>query len=159
MSSMWSKQFQRGMRARTDGVRSVISSENLSGVNLTFFMLGETWLQYFLPGKPYGSQGLFGGIHALCIHSLCFLVTLCFSCHEFRSAVFFPFWWDFENIYIFRWFEVGCAIWAQTSQISASQIKAPIGSVFQKYVYSSFMVKMRIDLGCFELFWCILGWG
>ncbi len=33
------------------------------------------------------------------------------------------------------------------SQIGASQIKAPIGSTFQKYVYSSFMVKMRIDLG------------
>ncbi len=33
------------------------------------------------------------------------------------------------------------------SQISASQIKAPIGSIFQKYVCSTFMVKMRIDLG------------
>ncbi len=54
---------------------------------------------------------------------------------------------------VFRWFEVGCAIWAQMSQIGASQIKAPIGSDFQKYVYSSFMVKMRIDLGSFRLFW------
>ncbi len=33
------------------------------------------------------------------------------------------------------------------SQISASQIEAPIGSVFQKYVSSTLMVKMRIDLG------------
>ncbi len=51
---------------------------------------------------------------------------------------------------------MGCAIWAQMSQIGASQIKAPIGSVFQKYVYSSFMVKMRIDsgsLGFFSSFW------
>ncbi len=33
------------------------------------------------------------------------------------------------------------------SQISASQIEAPIGSLFQKYVSSTFIVKMRIDLG------------
>ncbi len=33
------------------------------------------------------------------------------------------------------------------SQIRASQIEAPIGSVFQKYVSSTFMVKMRINLG------------
>ncbi len=33
------------------------------------------------------------------------------------------------------------------SQIGASQIEAPIGSLFQKYVSSTFMVKMRIDLG------------
>ncbi len=45
------------------------------------------------------------------------------------------------------------------SQIGASQIEAPIGSVFQKYVSSSFIVKMRIDLGPFGLFWFILGWG
>ncbi len=38
------------------------------------------------------------------------------------------------------------------SQISVSQIKAPIGSVFQKHMYSSFIVKMRIDLGSFGLF-------
>ncbi len=45
------------------------------------------------------------------------------------------------------------------SQIGASQIEAPIGSLFQKYVSSSFMVKMRIDLGSLGLFWFILGWG
>ncbi len=45
------------------------------------------------------------------------------------------------------------------SQIGASQIEAPIGSLFQNYVSSSFMVKMRIDLGPFGLFWFILGWG
>ncbi len=61
--------------------------------------------------------------------------------------------------FVFRWFEVGRVIWAQMSQIGVSQIKAPISSVFQKYVYSSFMVKMRIDLGTFGLFWFILGWG
>ncbi len=33
------------------------------------------------------------------------------------------------------------------SQIGASEIEAPIGSLFQKYVSSTFMVKMRIDLG------------
>ena len=54
---------------------------------------------------------------------------------------------------------MGCMIWAQVSQIGASQIKAPTGSIFQKYVYSSLMVKMRIDLGSFGLFWFILGWG
>ncbi len=32
------------------------------------------------------------------------------------------------------------------SQIAASQIEAPIGSLFQKYVSSTFIVKMRIDL-------------
>ncbi len=50
-------------------------------------------------------------------------------------------------------------IWAQMNQIRARQIKAPIGSVFQKYVYSSFIVKTRIDLRSFGLFWFILGWG
>ncbi len=57
---------------------------------------------------------------------------------------------------IFKWFDM---ISAQASQISASQIKAPVGSVFQKYVYSSLMVKMRIDSGSFGLFWFILCWG
>ncbi len=47
----------------------------------------------------------------------------------------------------------------KVSEIRASKIKSPIGSIFQKYVYSSFMVKMRIDLGSFGLFWFILGWG
>ncbi len=45
------------------------------------------------------------------------------------------------------------------SQIGASQIKAPIGSVFQKYVYSSLIVKIRINSGSYRLFWFILGWG
>ncbi len=42
------------------------------------------------------------------------------------------------------------------SQIGGSQIKAPIGSLFLKYVSSSFIVKMRIDLdllGSFGSFW------
>ncbi len=50
-------------------------------------------------------------------------------------------------------------IWAQMSQIGVSQIKAPTGSIFQKYVHSSFIVKMRIDLGSFGLVWFIFGWG
>ncbi len=33
------------------------------------------------------------------------------------------------------------------SQIGASQIKAPMGSIFLKYVYSSLIVKIRINLG------------
>ncbi len=49
--------------------------------------------------------------------------------------------------------------WAQVSQIGVSQIKAPIGSIFHKYVYSSFIVKMRINSGSFGLFWFILGGG
>ena len=42
----------------------------------------------------------------------------------------------------------------KVSQIGVSQIKSPVGRVFEKYVYSSFMVKMRIGL-----FWFNLGWG
>ncbi len=33
------------------------------------------------------------------------------------------------------------------------QVKAPVGRVNKKYVYSSFMVKMAIDLGSFSSFW------
>ncbi len=61
--------------------------------------------------------------------------------------------------HLLRWFEVGCAIWAQMRHIGVSQIKAPTGSIFQKYVYSSFMVKIRIGLGSFRLFWFIFGLG
>ncbi len=63
---------------------------------------------------------------------------------------------------IFRWFEeLGpiCELLEKASEIGVSEIKSPIGSLFQKYVCSSFMVKMRIDLGSFGLFWFILGWG
>ncbi len=61
-----------------------------------------------------------------------------------------------------RWFEEPgpiCELLAKASKIEVSEIKSPIGSICQKYVYSSFMVKMRIDLGPFGLFWFILGWG
>ncbi len=66
----------------------------------------------------------------------------------------------FENFYCLflgdlRW----VARLGLTRQIGASQILAPIGSVFLKYVYSTFMVKMRTDLGSLGLFWFILGWG
>ncbi len=67
-----------------------------------------------------------------------------------------------ERQILFRWFEeLGpiCELLEKASEIGVSEIKSPIGSVFQKYVYSSFMVKMRIDLGSFGLFWFILGWG
>ena len=50
-------------------------------------------------------------------------------------------------------------IWAQVSQIDASQIKAPTGRINKKYVYTYFMVKMRINLRYFGLFWFNLGWG
>ncbi len=62
----------------------------------------------------------------------------------------------------FRWFEeLGpiCELLEKVSEIGVSEIKSPIGSLIQKYVSSSFMVKMRIDLGSFGLFWFILGWG
>ncbi len=63
---------------------------------------------------------------------------------------------------IFRWFEeLGpiCELLEKASEIGVNEIKSPIGSLFQKYVSSIFMVKMRIDLGSFGLFWFILGWG
>ncbi len=63
---------------------------------------------------------------------------------------------------IFRRFEeLGpiCELLETVSKIEESEIKSPAGSICQKYVYSSFMVKMRIDLGSFGLFWFILGWG
>ncbi len=41
-----------------------------------------------------------------------------------------------EKPCVLGWFEVGCMIWAQVNQISASQIKSPAGSIFQKYIYS-----------------------
>ncbi len=50
----------------------------------------------------------------------------------------------------FRWFEEGCMIWAQASQIGASQIKAPIGRVHEKYVYTCFHGQ---DKDQFEVFW------
>ncbi len=67
-----------------------------------------------------------------------------------------------DKLLLFRWFEeLGpiCELLEKASEIEVSGIKSPIGSIFQKYVYSSFMVKMRIDLGPFGLFWFILGWG
>ncbi len=51
------------------------------------------------------------------------------------------------------------SFWKKASEIGVSEIKSPIGSLFQKYVSSSFMVKMRIDLGSLGLFQFILGWG
>ncbi len=33
----------------------------------------------------------------------------------------------------------------KASQINVSQIKSPTGSLYQKYVYSSLMIKMRIN--------------
>ncbi len=49
---------------------------------------------------------------------------------------------------IFRWFEeLGpiCELLRKVSEIGASKIKFPIGRVLQKYVYTCFMVKMRIN--------------
>ncbi len=36
--------------------------------------------------------------------------------------------------------------------------KSPVGSINQKYVYACFMVKIRINLGSFGVFWFNLGW-
>ncbi len=41
----------------------------------------------------------------------------------------------------------------------ATEIKAPVGSVYQNHVYTCFMVKMRINFASFELLWFNLGWG
>ncbi len=57
---------------------------------------------------------------------------------------------------------MGRAIWEvleKASQIGVRQIKSPVGRVFQKYVYTYFMVKMKIKLRSFGLFWFKLGWG
>ncbi len=63
---------------------------------------------------------------------------------------------------IFRWFEeLGpiCELLEKVIKIEVIEIKSPVGIDFQKYVYSSFMVKVKINLGPFGLFWFILGWG
>ncbi len=54
-----------------------------------------------------------------------------------------------------------CMIWElleKESQVSVSQIKSPAGRVLQKYVYTFFMVKMRINLRSFGLFWINFCW-
>ncbi len=57
--------------------------------------------------------------------------------------------WGFPTpTVIFRWFEEGCVIWARLKK------RDP-----KTYVYTYFMVKMRINLGSFGLFWFNLGWG
>ena len=43
--------------------------------------------------------------------------------------------------------------------IGASEIQSHIGRVFQKYVYTCSIVKMRINIRSFGLFWFNLGWG
>ncbi len=52
-----------------------------------------------------------------------------------------------------------CELLEKVSEIRASEIKLPTGRVFQKYVYTCFMVKMRINFRSFGLFWLNLGWG
>ncbi len=51
----------------------------------------------------------------------------------------------------------GCAMWVVLEKVT--EVKATEGRVNQKYVYSSFMVKIRIIWGSFGLFWFNLGWG
>ncbi len=49
----------------------------------------------------------------------------------------------------------GCAIWAlleKATQITAIEFKAPTSRVYKKYVYNSFLVKMRIDFRPVALF-------
>ena len=67
--------------------------------------------------------------------------------------------WDTGIFVYFWWFEEGCVIWTQVSWIRASQIKAHIVRVYEKYVYTYFMVKMRINLRSLGLFWFNLDWG
>ncbi len=38
----------------------------------------------------------------------------------------------------------------------ATEIKTPVSNIYQKYVHTCFMVKMRIDVGSFGLFWVLL---
>ncbi len=76
---------------------------------------------------------------------------LCASCVSLTMSVII----DTKFLGDLRW----VARFGLMSQIGASQIEAPIGSLFQKYVCSTFIVKMRIDLGSQWLFWLILGWG
>ncbi len=94
---------------------------------------------------------------------LLFLTLLLIYCHVFLKNSQFTTqnknftvrtWWLFQVIW------GGCEIWElleKASEIGASKIKSPIGSLYQKYVYSSFMVKMRINFGSFGLFWFNLG--
>ncbi len=123
-----------------------------------------------VPSKWQVSRSVCGDTlpHSLSIHSGCEWMLCARTLHERLSnrvnvRVHFSSGDTAKNMslspFTFRWFEVGCAIWAQMSQIGSSQIKAPAGSIFQKYVYSSFMVKIRIDSESFGLFWFILGWG
>ncbi len=63
--------------------------------------------------------------------------------------------WAMISVLVFRWFEeLGpiCELLEKASEIRASEIKSPIGRVFQKYVYTCFIVKMRINVGSFRLF-------
>ncbi len=56
---------------------------------------------------------------------------------------------------LIRWFEeLGpiCELLEKASEIRASKIKSPTGRVFQKYVYTCFIVKMRINFGSLGLF-------
>ncbi len=52
-----------------------------------------------------------------------------------------------------RWLVQFGSFLEKASWISVSQIKSPAGRVFQKYVYNSLIVKMRVNLGSFGLFW------
>ncbi len=47
----------------------------------------------------------------------------------------------------------------QVTQIVATEIKAPKGNIYQKYVYTCFTVMMRINCRFFGLFGLNLGWG
>ncbi len=86
-------------------------------------------------------------------------VCILVSCEMSVSFQWFSHWW---RAVVFRWFEelgLICELLEKASEIRPSKIKSPTGRVFQMCVYSIFMVKMRIDLGSFGLFWLILGRG
>ena len=45
---------------------------------------------------------------------------------------------------------------AKVIKMVATEIKTPVSNIYQKYVHTCFMVKMRIDVGSFGLFWVLL---
>ncbi len=67
-----------------------------------------------------------------------------------------------KNWNILRWFEEVAPLkgaFEQATEMVATEIKPPMGSIYQKYVYTCFIVKMRIHFGSFGFFWFNLGWG
>ncbi len=61
-----------------------------------------------------------------------------------------------SDFFLFGWFEelgLICELLEKASEIRASEIKSPTDRVFQKCVYTCFMVKMKIIFGSFGSIW------